>query len=129
MALDRYLRLKNTEIYPQKYPRYPWMDVRFRTAISEGCRVGARWSSVHLRGEGGGTFLQLLEQVRHSPHVTFERAGQHTFEEAGNLSVRHCVAREVDNLIAEARFEENDFRCQRTDVVWRRERHAGLKTA
>lgn len=59
----------------------------------------------------------------------FERAAQYTLEDARNLSVRHSVSREVHNLIAEAGFEENDFRCQRTNVVWSRKRHAGLKTA
>lgn len=32
------------------------------------------------------------------------------FKHARNLPIRHSVARKVDDLIAEAGFEENDFR-------------------
>ena len=76
-----------------------------------------------------GVLLQCLHEIVNRPHVAFERAIQNAFQHARNLPIRDGVAGEIDNLIAHARFEEHDLRCQRTDVVRCRERHAVLEAA
>src|SRR3990167_6695606 len=73
-----------------------------------------------------GVFFQCLHEIINRPHVAFERAIQNALQHTRNLPIRDGVAGEIDNLIAHARFEEHDLRCQRTDVVRCRERHAVL---
>lgn len=63
-------------------------------------------------------FSQFVHQVRDSPHAGFERTTQRVLEDVCDLPIRNRVACKIDNLVAQARFEEDDFRRESADVVW-----------